>query len=65
VELHSRSSTDGAVDNNTNIQRHILWDRKVEGGFPGVFFLNFHYLTISAVTSLVTSPCCLLQPKPH
>jgi len=40
VHLYT-ASTGSASDEDVEVQKHVLWDRKAEGGFPGMFSL-FH-----------------------
>jgi predicted Rdx family selenoprotein len=34
-------SSDFPIKNDIQVHHHVLWDRKVEGGFPGTCF-SFH-----------------------
>lgn len=43
VHLYNAVPDGSGVEGKVTIQQHLLWDRKVEGGFPGVYcFLVFN-----------------------
>ncbi|CZR66191.1 uncharacterized protein PAC_16092 [Phialocephala subalpina] len=40
VHLYNAVPDGSGVDGKVTIQQHLLWDRKAEGGFPGMFYLS-------------------------
>lgn len=40
VHLYNAVPDGSGVDGKVTVQQHLLWDRKAEGGFPGMFYLS-------------------------
>jgi predicted Rdx family selenoprotein len=53
-----------APSSTATIQKHLLWDRKAEGGFPGMY-LTLPYLLISPPPPFFSHPtsCFVLYPN--
>jgi len=49
---HTAESDRGADDGVVAVQKHLLWDRKAEGGFPGNLLLSLS-LVLSSPTLLI------------
>jgi predicted Rdx family selenoprotein len=57
---HGTASDDGQI----TTQESILWDRKRDGGFPGMFFLSFLFFLLPTCSPRVFGVCVYLITSP-